>query len=156
MEQFKEPEPEPEPEQDNPMEPDPDIPMVSPTLSNEPPVLSDPDASMMSPFIPYQPNPGYTQNPSYKLQSKEQPSMPWQEFLSQGSTPASKQAILPTSEVSTSKHYRDSAGRSVPVTPAHSTPHTPSTSAPNTNYRHTIELPFGGTPVPAIAELPET
>ena len=151
---FKEP--EPEPEQDDPMEPDPDIPMESPALSSVSPTLSKPDVQMTSPFVPYQPNPAYTQNPSYELQAREQPSAPWQEILSQPSTPMSKRAISPTSEVSTPKHYRDSAGRSVPVTPAQSVPHSPGASVPNTNLRHTVELPFGSTPVPAIPELPET
>jgi len=132
---------------------DPDQIMLSPDqLPEESVVPPASDVPMTSLFIPYQPNPGKL---TYKLGTSKQPLTPWQEFLSQRSTPASKQAASPTSKVSTPKHYWDSAGRSVPVTPTQSAPHTPSTSVLNTNYRHTIELPFRSTPVPAIAELPE-
>ena len=139
MEYFKEP------------ELDPDQLMLS---LEESAVQPNSDIPMTSPFIPYQSH--LEGLPTYEPGPKEQPSMPWQEFLSQGSTPASKRAASPTSEVSTLKYYQDLAEKSVPVTPTHSALHTLSTSILDTNYRHTIKLPFGSTPVPAIAELPET
>ena len=138
MEHFKEP------------EPDPDQMMLNPDQPPEEP--PDSNIPMISPLIPYQPDPGKL---TYKLGASERPLTPWQGFLSQGFMPTSKRATSPTSEVSTPKHYQDLAGRSVPVTPAHSAPHIPSTSIPNTNYRHTIELSFRSTLVPAIVKLPE-
>jgi len=147
MEHFKEP--KPEPDTDSPMH-------IPPEEPEEHPVSPDPDVPMTSLFISYQPSPKYTQNPSYELCAREQPTTPWQEVLSQGHTLASKRSISPMSKVSTPKHYQDSAGRSKPVTPARSIPSTLIISVPNTNLRYMVELPFGSTPVPAIAELPET
>ena len=61
MEYFKEP-----------AAPDPDQTMLSPDqLAEEPAKPPDSDIPMISPFIPYQPNPTYTQNPSYELQPRE-------------------------------------------------------------------------------------